>query len=368
MFFQLLLFVDERPSSLNNIRQITAHLENLKPNIDFKLDVIEINRQPHLVEHFKLVATPALVKITPAPRQTLTGSNLVEQLKQWLPKWMSLKRAVTEEDRLKLEQTNTDFFNCSIEVIELSDEIFRLKQEKEELASQLRFKDQIIAMLAHDLRSPLTAASIAVETIELADRQQQSDKSIKLKSQLFKQAKQQFKIANSMIADLLQSSRDLNGKLKVKPSQFDIRLLCEEANTQLQKRFRQKSQVFKLDIPQDLPLVHGDRELIRQLIINLLDNAIKYTPEAGEVSLSVLHRTSQKIQVSICDTGAGIPAEKQETIFEGSFRLKRDENEEGYGLGLAWCRQIVRAHYGQIWVDSSCDRGSSFHFMLPVYK
>lgn len=81
MFFQLLLFVDERPSSPNNIRQIKAYLESLRPSIDFKLDVIEINRQPHLVEHFKLVATPALVKIAPAPRQTLTGSNLVEQLK-----------------------------------------------------------------------------------------------------------------------------------------------------------------------------------------------------------------------------------------------------------------------------------------------
>ncbi len=368
MFFQLLLFVDERPSSPNNIRQIKAYLESLRPSIDFKLDVIEINRQPHLVEHFKLVATPALVKIAPAPRQTLTGSNLVEQLKKWLTKWQLASNSTSKKEQLPAELAESDSFSCSAELIQLSDEIFRLKQEKEELNSQLRFKDQVIAMLAHDLRSPLTAASIALETIELADRQQQQDKIEQLKAQLFKQAKRQFQIMNSMIGDLLQSSCIINGKLKLEPRRLDIRLLCEEANNQLQKRFRQKSQVFKQDIPQDLPLVYADRELIRQLLVNLLDNANKYTPEGGEIFLSVLHRTSQKIQVSIRDTGAGIPVEKQDSIFEGSFRLKRDEKQEGYGLGLAWCRKIVRAHYGQIWVDSSRERGSCFHFTLPVYK
>ena len=88
----------------------------------------------------------------------------------------------------------------------------------------------------------------------------------------------------------------------------------------------------------------------------------------GTISLSVIHRTSQQVQVSISDTGDGIPKEKQERIFEGHFRLKRDEKKEGYGLGLALCRNIVRAHYGQIWVDSAPNKGSSFHFTLPVYR
>jgi two-component system, OmpR family, clock-associated histidine kinase SasA len=108
--------------------------------------------------------------------------------------------------------------------------------------------------------------------------------------------------------------------------------------------------------------------LLRQLLVNLLDNATKYTPQGGQISLSVLHRTSQKVQVTVCDTGPGIPPEKQERIFEGHFRLERDEKQEGYGLGLALCRRIAQAHYGQIWVDSSPNRGSSFHFTLPVYR
>ncbi|MFN7257382.1 MAG: ATP-binding protein, partial [Microcystis sp.] len=122
------------------------------------------------------------------------------------------------------------------------------------------------------------------------------------------------------------------------------------------------------DIPQDLPPVYADEELIRQVIINLLENGIKYTPAGGEITLSVLHRTTQKVQVSISDTGPGIPEEKQEHIFEGHVRLKRDEGKEGYGIGLSVCRKIIRAHYGQIWVDSVPDHGSSFHFTLPVYR
>jgi two-component system, OmpR family, clock-associated histidine kinase SasA len=103
------------------------------------------------------------------------------------------------------------------------------------------------------------------------------------------------------------------------------------------------------------------------VLINLLDNAIKYTPDGGSIEISMLHRTSQKIQVSISDTGPGIPPENQVRIFEEQFRLERDEQEDGYGIGLALCQRIVRAHYGQIWVDSSPDRGSCFHFTLPVY-
>ena len=119
-------------------------------------------------------------------------------------------------------------------------------------------------------------------------------------------------------------------------------------------------------IPLNLPSVYGDEELIRQVVVNLLENATKYTPEGGKISFHIIHRTSQKVQVSVSDTGPGIPEEKQERIFEGHFRLQRDEAKEGYGLGLALCRKIIGAHYGQIWVDSVPGQGSSFHFTLPV--
>ncbi|QYO68792.1 hypothetical protein JVX88_33195 [Leptolyngbya sp. 7M] len=98
-----------------------------------------------------------------------------------------------------------------------------------------------------------------------------------------------------------------------------------------------------------------------------MDNAIKYTPANGKINVAILHRTTQKVQVSICDTGPGIPSDNQQHIFGDRFRLQRDQAMEGYGIGLALCKRIVQAHYGQIWVDSEPNHGSCFHFTLPVY-
>ena len=371
---QLLLFVDKRSGSQERVTKIRAYLQRLQSDYSFKLDVVEIEKQPHLVEFLKLVATPALVKISPAPRQTLAGSDLIEKLERFWPEWkVAQEDLATRKDESKtVEKLSTDLARAEYhsKKIELSEEIFSLRQQKEELLAQLRFKDKIMAMLAHDLRTPLTAASMAVETIELSERNNKLDpvKSEFLKQKLFRQAKNQFGIMERTIAELLQNSQSINAKLQVKATSLNLRSLCQEAIAQFDARLKQKRMILNQDIPQDLPFVYADEELIRQLIGNLLDNAIKYTPEKGQISLSILHRTNQKVQVSICDTGPGIPPEKRKRIFEDSFRLQRDRAHEGYGLGLAMCHQIVCAHYGQIWVESSPKQGSCFQFTLLVYK
>ncbi len=369
---QLLLFVDDRNSSKNKIEEIQNYLKQLKAQNHFDLEVIEIAKQPHLVEYFKLVATPSLVKISPSPRHILAGSDLIAQLKKWWPRWQTYleKQQENQKEADKSLANNKSVVkseNYSGDLIKLSDEIFRLKQEKEELLEQLKFKDQILAMLAHDLRSPLTAASIAVETLEMAENAPPNHNTSGLKDQLYSQTRRQFRIMNRMITDLLQASKQMSSQLHLQPEPLQLHSLCQEILSQLAHRFKQKNQSIQTDIPGDLPLVYADGELIRQVIVNLLDNAIKYTPSQGHINLSIIHKTTQKIQVSIYDNGPGIPEEKKERIFEGHFRLKRDESKEGYGLGLCLCRKIIREHCGQIWVESSYGHGSSFHFTLPVH-
>ena len=372
LLLQLLLFVDQRSSADEQIKEIQAYLKSLQSDRSFQLEVIEIEKQPHLVESLKLVATPALVKIAPAPRQTLAGSNILQQLEKWWSKWQAQVESYDLEAASDNSPSNSP---AKPEVyrakdIELSDEIFSLKQENEELIAQLRFKDRILAMLAHDLRTPLTAASMAVETIELSEKKRNLEvqQIAALKQRLFRQAKNQFRIMNNMIGELLSSAQNTKAKLVIKPKSLDLGALCQEVASQFDARLEQKSMNFVRDIPQDIPLVYADEELIRQLIGNLIDNAIKYTPPQGKISLSVLHRTNQKVQVSVCDTGPGIPPEKRKRIFEDNFRLQRDRAFDGYGLGLATCHQIVSGHYGQIWVESSPESGSCFQFTLLAFK
>ena len=226
-------------------------------------------------------------------------------------------------------------------------------------------------MLAHDIRNPLTAVSIAVETLELAN-QPSSEQSVHLtptlRTQILKQARAQLRNMNVMITDILEATRGTQAGARLQSSAIDLSAICRESLTNLQGRIGERSQQICTDLPTDLPTVYGDPEQIKQVITNLLDNAIKYTPKGGQITLSIMHRTTQKVQVSIADNGPGIPEEKCKRIFEDRYRLERDEQRQGYGLGLALCQRIVCAHYGQIWVDSVPGKGSCFHFTLPVYR
>ncbi|NJK37696.1 MAG: histidine kinase [Oscillatoriales cyanobacterium RM2_1_1] len=375
---QLLLFIDQRPSSKQQVNQIRQFLDSLTCNI-FELQVIEVSKQPSLAEYFKLVATPALIKIYPEPRQILAGSNLASQLEHWWPRW----EAALEEYRTHLE-TQPDIVNAATspdllesvayvsELIRVSDEAFRLHQEKEQLQQQLNFKDRIIEILAHDLRSPLTAMALALETLESTQNGLRegdvSQITPALRLRLIQQTRHQIRIIDRMITEILQTATGPSARLHLQPNRLELKEFCKDILGELSSQFQAKSLQLQTDIPSDVPAVYADPERIRQVIVNLFDNAIKYTPTKGTIQLSILHRTTQKIQVSICDSGPGIPEENRDRVFQERFRLERDECQDGYGIGLSLCRRIIQAHYGQIWVDSCLGKGSCFHFTLPVYQ
>jgi two-component system, OmpR family, clock-associated histidine kinase SasA len=364
---QLLLFVDKRPSSQEQLRQVQDYLETLRATSAFELQIINIEDQPYLAEYFKLVITPALIKILPEPRHILAGSNLVAQLTECWPSWQN--SVVTSEVR----PASQNVLGQSEQTMKLSDEIFQLRQDNEALQEQNLFKDRIIAMLAHDLRNPLTAAAIALETLEGQWETATSTADVVVlppatMSRLAHHARSQMQVIERMITNLLEASRGKNSELKIRPRKLDLGALCPLIVEDILVKADAKAQHLKMDVPPDLPYVHADSDHIRQVLINLLDNAIKYTPAGGMIKLCVLHRTTQKVQVSIMDDGPGIPIEKQKAIFHDAFRLERDELQEGYGIGLALCQRIIRAHYGQIWVDSTPNEGSSFNFTLPVYR
>jgi two-component system clock-associated histidine kinase SasA len=363
---KLLLFVEERSRSRSYIESIQQYLQNQKSDYPISIETLEVAEQPHLLEHFRLVATPSLVRIFPEPRSTLSGTNLIAQLKNcWFYWQQELQQAQQDQDQYGYA---LDSHESSAECIRLRDEVFQLKKENEALQEQLQFKDQVLAMLAHDLRSPLTAASIAIETLEMAQNRPLEQRNFSLIEQLYKQARAQMRIMNRMITDILQAARGKNSQLQLQCHPLKLQPLCQGVLKAFQERFAEKSLKLNQDIPQDLPQVFADEDLIRQVLINLLDNAVKYTPPGGTISLSLLHRTAQKVQISIEDNGPGIPSETRDRIFENHFRLQRDLDQEGYGLGLDLCRRVIRAHYGQLWVDSIINEGSAFHFTLPVYR
>jgi two-component system, OmpR family, clock-associated histidine kinase SasA len=362
---QLLLFVDKRSSSIEQLRQVQDYLDTLRSSCVFDLQVIDIEDQPYLAEYFKLIATPALIKVHPEPRHILAGNNLVVQLTECWPRWVEMMPIAN------LSSSSAPSLAHSVEVMKLRDEVFQLNQANEELQEQVRFKDRIIVMLAHDLRNPLTAVAIALETLEGQWSLAPTAQTIlppDTMTRLAHHARSQMQVIERMITNLLDASHGKGVALSIRPRKLDFCDLCASVLVDIQPNISAKAQKIKVDVPSDLPYVHADSDHIRQVLINLLDNAIKYTPEGGCIQLSALHRTTQKIQVSIYDDGPGIPETKQKFIFKESFRLERDQHQEGYGIGLALCQRIVQGHYGQIWVESTPNEGSCFHFTLPVYR
>ncbi len=386
---QLLLFVDRRPSSWEQMRYIRRYLENTDEQ-NFSLEVVDVSKQPYLAEHFKLIATPTLLKLYPEPRQMLAGSNLVIQLERYWMRWQKMlsdvpsaietssrstkvtHSSIQANDQNGYEPESSPSMGQSLaissEVFELSDRVFELEKEKADLEDRLNFKDRLISILAHDLRNPLTAISIALETLETLLHQKTLDSRPEISAKLFHHARTQSRQIDRMITDILETSHSGCDRFPIYPQDLDLEALCQDVLNQQQEHLQRKQHKACTDIPQDLPHAYADGERVRQLISNLIDNAIKYTPEKGTIKIAILHRTSQKLQISISDTGPGIPAEDQTTVFEDRFRLDRDESQDGYGLGLALCQRIVRAHYGRIWVDSRPGCGSTFHFTLPVYR
>jgi two-component system, OmpR family, clock-associated histidine kinase SasA len=379
---QLLLFLDERTTSYIYNQEIRDKLAILHAQHSFELQVVDVGKQPDLAEHYRVIATPALLKLFPLPRQILAGSNLIDQIDNWWERCQeellaSASETLNNEESLSLEHQPNDRLQLSDSIgyvsklIKLTDEVFTLKQEKAALLDRLKLQDRAMSVLAHDLRNPLTAAALALGTLEIIHNPQDyraNSLEPAAIAKLIDRARTQLQAIDRLVHDILQPLATNPGDLNLLPQKLDLLELISDVISQLKSQFQAKSQVITTDIPKDLPLVYGDVDKLRQAISNLLDNASKYTQEGGQIHVSALHRTAQTIQVSISDNGLGIPKEKQKYIFQERVRLDRDLSQAGYGIGLALCQRIVRAHYGQIWVESSPGKGSVFNFTLLVYQ
>ena len=380
---QLLLFIDERGANYVQNQEIRNKLTILAATQAFELEIVDVGKQPDLVEYYRVIATPALVKLSPLPRQILAGTNLLDQIDNWWERWQNQLEAeggsfgssygeYPDADELpKNLATLSDSVGYVSKLIKAADEIFQLKQEKEELLDRLRLQDRAIAILAHDLRNPLTAASLALGTLEIIHNPQDYRANVlepAVIEKLIKRARTQLQSIDRLVTDILQPSTNSGQEFSLRLQKLDLKQLVGGVISQLENQFHTKSQSVTTDIPQDIPFIYGDEDKLRQVIGNLLDNASKYTPADGRIHISALHRTTQAIQVSISDTGLGIPAANQKQIFTDRYRLDRDVLESGYGIGLAVCQRIVRAHYGQIWVESAPGKGSVFSFTVLVHQ
>lgn len=218
-------------------------------------------------------------------------------------------------------------------------------------------KDEFIAMAGHELRTPLTSAKGYLQMLEMRDPDLTTAAYIKKSlSQLDK--------LQTLIEDLLDISQMESGQLKLEKDVFDLVRLVAEVCENI--RFSQSTHEVIFEKPMRIMAVEADRHRIEQVLINLLTNAVKYSPKAESVRVSIHHR-EKEVTVVIKDQGIGLTADQQKNLFQRFYRAQKNSSVRGMGLGLYLSKKILNYHESEITVSSALGKGSKFAFSLPLF-
>lgn len=236
--------------------------------------------------------------------------------------------------------------------------IFRDIQEEKEL---VQMRNDLTAMLYHDLRSPLANIISSMDIMSGLLPLQDSE----TLNSVFEVARRSTERMQRMIDGLLDINRLESGQQITKKTYTKIPQVIDEACDVLQGVARNKEIRFIKEIGPDIPDILIDSEMIRRVIINLLENSIKFSPNQSSIRVGV-QKDQGMVKVFVEDQGQGIPEENREDIFEKFVRLKQNYPLKGLGLGLAFCKLAVQAHGGKIWVENIPQGGSRFVFTLPL--
>jgi two-component system CheB/CheR fusion protein len=223
-------------------------------------------------------------------------------------------------------------------------------------------KDEFISIASHELRTPITSLKVALQMIERTTSKNEEMKG--LQSLVVKSLKQVDKLIE-LIKDLLDVTKMQAGKLELRKSEFNLGELIDECCGELQAQPKSHQLIVKGNANFD---IYADRNRIEQVLVNLISNAIKYSPESDKVIIDV-EQVDKGVKIAVTDFGIGIPQNKIPLIFDRFYRVD-DHNQKyaGLGLGLYISAEIVRRHKGQINIESKEGQGSTFWFVIPQVK
>ena len=270
---------------------------------------------------------------------------------------------LVEQRTAELQKTNEQLQQEVVERKQAEEKLQFLYQHERDLRQQVQTEMQkrveFTRALAHELKTPLTPMLMSSQMLasELKDEPLLS---------LARNINRGALNLNSRIDELLDLARGEIGMLKPRTELFDMRELLKEVVEYSSPVASSRRQSLVLEAPDSRLLVKADRGRVRQVLLNLLNNALKFTPEGGRITLKAVRKGPQLI-VEVRDSGPGISKEEQQDLFEPYYRARKNgAHLSGLGLGLALCKMLVELHGGRISVKSDLGKGSTFSFTLPL--
>jgi histidine kinase len=242
---------------------------------------------------------------------------------------------------------------------ELSQLALSFNQMAEKLEKVESMRRQLIGDVSHELRTPLTAIKGSMEGL-MDGVLPENDETY---MGIYREADRLQRLVN----DLQELSRVEAGAYELDLHPLDLLVVISAVVKRLELQFKEKDVLLEVDVPDDLPSIQADEDRIGQVLLNLVGNALQFTPSGGSVVVSAAQR-NKEIKISVSDTGIGISPEDIENIFTRFYRVDKSRSRAGggSGIGLTISKYLVEAHGGRIWVESAgLDRGSTFTFSLP---
>ncbi len=270
----------------------------------------------------------------------------------------ALETALTETDLSPELQRLLEAFTSqaaqAIERIQLTEQARQIKL----LQAAEKLQNALLDSISHDLRTPLVSITGALSTLEQDELLDEV-----ARQSLVETAREEADRLNRLVGNLLDMTRLESGALQVKREACDAQDLIGVALGQMESRLAARQ--IRVEVAPGIPPVSVDFVLIVHVLVNLLDNALKYSPENSPLEIQA-SLAEQTVQIAVLDRGTGIPSEDLGHIFDKFFRVQRSKPMTGTGLGLAICKGIVEAHGGRIWATLRAGGGTSIIFELPL--
>lgn len=326
---------------------------------------LQQDAEKRLVEEYKMPTIPG----TPDAESYLLMPMIVgSHVKGGIGVMSTDRKHPLDDSSVRLLQTIASSMSVALENARLFDETQRLFLEAKEARSAAEQADQaksaFLSSMSHELRTPLNAIINFVEMIARGMIGPVNQEQVELLDQALHSSKHLLNLIN----DVLDISKIQAGQLTLFiEDQVSVQVELEATLSIVGGLLQEKGLQLIRDIDSHLPMISCDRRRVRQVLLNLISNAVKFTNE-GTVTVSVKNQ-GQAVLFAVIDTGPGIPLAKQNLIFEPFLQAENSERQvQGTGLGLPISRSLVRAHGGELWVDSQPGEGSAFFFTLPVVR
>ena len=227
-------------------------------------------------------------------------------------------------------------------------------------------KSDFVSNVSHELRTPLTSIKGSVDNMLDGLTGPLNEKQIRYLARIKSNTDRLSRLVN----DLLDLSRIEAGRVEVRPATLPLTALAEEVAEHLKPLAAEK--LIRIEVPSPDPkvIVWADRDKVTQILMNLVGNAIKFTPEQGKVSVAIERSENEYVRISVADTGPGILPEERSKIFSKFYQIDsvNKQKPKGSGMGLAISKALVEMQGGKIWVEGEVGRGSTFSFTLPIQQ